>query len=225
MLSSGEASVGIPGRPPCSLVDEIMLAEHAHRMTNDMSTAIAALQLCHRRADEASTRTVLATAIERLHRIAQVQRILSKPKESEVDLDVVIEALSKAVLCAYSGAIAVEVAFRLDKVRTGSDFAWRLSTALAEVVSNAIKHAFADHGGVIYVMLTARGPGVRCTVADDGRGAGEWRSKGSGLGCGIVDAIVAGLGGTAARETSSSGSRVTMDFPSVSFAQAASLVA
>lgn len=195
------------------LVNGIMLTEHAHRVANDMSVAVAALRLCHRQVSEEATRTVLAQTIDRLLELADVQRSLLKPAASHIDLDQMLAHLAKSIMKAHASPLRVRLALRLDKVRMSSNMAWRLSTVLAELLTNAIKHGFVDRGGTVRVSLTSRPSGLRLTVADDGRGAGDWRSTSSGHGSGIVRAIVAELGGDLTRTTSAAGTTVKVDLP------------
>ena len=200
--------------PPRSETSEgLMLAEHAHRIANDMTTLIAELETCRVRSRDAAASTVLAIAIERLHDICGVQRRLMQPQEGNVDLDVVLGELAEAVVRARSGPHRVDLELQLLPIRADSSFAWRLATILTELITNSLKHGLAGREGQISLSLRDHDDLVCCTVADDGIGAGDWRSKGSGHGHRIVQAMVDELGGTVERFTSTLGTETRLAFP------------
>lgn len=93
----------------------------------------------------------------------------------------------------------------------GPDRTTPLALIVAELVTNAVKHAFRDgQKGNIRVGLWRDGNGVRLMVSDDGVGLAGQTSRKSGSA--IVEALVAQLGGKLERNTGQ-GASFTLTFP------------
>ena len=82
-----------------------------------------------------------------------------------------------------------------------------------KLVTNSLKYAFADSGGLIRVGFGGdpdRGE-ANITVEDDGRGIGKPRE--GGLGLTLVSAFAKQLGGKVIREDVEKGTRTVVCFP------------
>lgn len=92
----------------------------------------------------------------------------------------------------------------------GPDRTTPLALIAAELVTNAVKHAFRDHQpGHIDVVLRRIGAEAELRISDDGVGLPVQSSRRSGSA--IVDALVAQIGGTLTRN-GSNGTAVTLRF-------------
>src|SRR4051812_41442913 len=54
-------------------------------------------------------------------------------------------------------------------VALSADRGWRVALIVAELVNNAIRHAFCDGGGEVLVEVESDGPTIACRVCDDGQ--------------------------------------------------------
>jgi two-component sensor histidine kinase len=79
-----------------------------------------------------------------------------------------------------------------------------------ELISNACRHAFGDHGGRISVAVTTTRDQIICRVSDDGRPASTFER---GLGTSLVDALAAALDGFVERQFTDAGTSVAVSFP------------
>jgi two-component sensor histidine kinase len=85
-----------------------------------------------------------------------------------------------------------------------------LALILNELLTNAVKHAFAPgRPGHVRVSLAEEGGLCRLRVADDGEGMAEGVP---GAGRGLVEAFVAELDGELAYETGPQGTTATVTF-------------
>jgi two-component sensor histidine kinase len=73
-----------------------------------------------------------------------------------------------------------------------SERCWRLGLIVSELITNAVRHAFRSHGGLIRVELLPSTSFVECRVTDSGTGE-ENIYPGDGLK--IVEALAKSLGG------------------------------
>ena len=82
-----------------------------------------------------------------------------------------------------------------------------------ELVTNSLKYAFDEDGGIIRVSFTTRTElGVAClAVEDNGRGMGPPRK--GGLGLQLIDAFASQLDGQVEREPVEKGTRTCVRFP------------
>lgn len=205
---------GTNGSPPRKETPEsIMLVEHSHRIANDLTVVIAALELCKGRLQDASSRDVVAAALDRLHVVCIVQRRLMRPEKGDVDLGLFLQDLAEAVVRARSEPSQVRLSLHLKPLNADSHFAWRLGAIVAELLTNALKHGIAARRGRISVLLEEHGDRLCCMVVDEGTGAGDWRGGGGGRGTAIVAALVDDLCGTVERWTSTAGTGVRLTFP------------
>ena len=87
---------------------------------------------------------------------------------------------------------------------------WYAGLIIAELITNAAKHAFGTGGGTIRVEIAHEGDRVQCSVTDDGRhGGSDHRGQGSE----IVSALAARLGATMSRAFGPLGTAVVLTLP------------
>lgn len=96
------------------------------------------------------------------------------------------------------------------------DVAVNLGLILSELLTNALRHAFAGRGGQVRVTVREDAAGgIRVEVADDGCGLGEGAAwpAGAGLGGRIVTALLRALDARLDVASGPSGARFTIDVP------------
>jgi two-component sensor histidine kinase len=83
--------------------------------------------------------------------------------------------------------VMVECAFRMS-----SDRCWLMGMIVAELITNAVRHAFDRRGGVIRIECRASGEFIECRVSDNGSASTADVRPGSGLK--IINALAQDLG-------------------------------
>jgi two-component system, sensor histidine kinase PdtaS len=133
-------------------LDRLLLSKDAairevhHRVKNNLQTISALLRLQARRLPRGEGRVALFEAERRVRSIAIVHEILSREPSDQVPFDEIVTSLIRMAedSVVEGRAIAFEVIGELGEVP--ADVATPLAVVLAELLQNAVEHAFADVG-------------------------------------------------------------------------------
>ncbi|MGD0882767.1 MAG: histidine kinase N-terminal domain-containing protein [Acidimicrobiales bacterium] len=130
-------------------LDRLLLSKDAairevhHRVKNNLQTISALLRLQARRLPPGGGRVALFEAERRVRSIAIVHEILSREPSDQVPFDEIVTSLIRmAKDSVVSRHLTFEVTGGLGEVP--ADVATPLAVVLAELVQNAIEHAFLD---------------------------------------------------------------------------------
>jgi len=219
-------------------LDRLLLSKDAairevhHRVKNNLQTISALLRLQARRLD-GKGRLALFEAERRVRSIAVVHEILSRDPSDQVPFDEIVTSLVQMAKDSVlqSRQIVFHVTGRLGEV--SADVATPLAVVLAELLQNAVEHAFTDGAGDpgTHHISVAMRSSARCLtieVRDDGVGLpdGFDINDTESLGLSIVrDLVRTQLEGTISMERapfplgggehSASGTAVTIELPPV----------
>lgn len=153
-------------------VKEATIREVHHRVKNNLQTIASLLRIQARRSDSEEVRHALAEAVERVSSMAVVHDLLAGSDEERIDFT---EAARTVVDLVGRGLLGEDtpVVVTVDG-STGlvdAHMATSLALALAELVHNAIEHAFIDApDGRVEVTMRRFPEELVIAVRDDGRG-------------------------------------------------------
>jgi two-component sensor histidine kinase len=131
-------------------LDRLLLSKDAairevhHRVKNNLQTISALLRLQARRLPAGGGRVALFEAERRVRSIAIVHEILSREPSDQVPFDEIVTSLIRMAKDSVvsSQALTFEVTGELGEVP--ADVATPLAVVLAELLQNAVEHAFVD---------------------------------------------------------------------------------
>ncbi|MFD8499498.1 sensor histidine kinase [Amycolatopsis sp. NPDC059657] len=175
------------------LSKDATIREIHHRVKNNLQTVAALLRLQSRRTSSEEARLALAESVRRVTSIAMVHEALSISVDERVDLDQLLDNVLPMV-----GEVATAES-RVSLSRTGSfgvvvaEIATPLVMVLAELVQNAIGHAFPDgRPGKVDLVVERSARWLDVVIRDNGRGlpSGFSLERSDGLGLQIVRTLV-----------------------------------
>jgi two-component sensor histidine kinase len=153
------------------------IQEVHHRVKNNLQTISSLLRLQARRSGDPDSATALLEAERRVRAIAVVHEVLSREPGEEVEFAAIVRALVAMVEDTVIAPPAVEITVTGELGVMGTDVATPFAVVIAELLTNAIEHAFvgftgADSAQVGSVLLTlARtDDALRAEVRDNGCG-------------------------------------------------------
>jgi PAS domain S-box-containing protein len=194
----------------------LLLHEVDHRVKNNLTMIGALLRLQARTIEDPVIGTKLETMLHRVDALATVHRRLYQSENiMKFDVAAFAENLLADVIGA-SGRSDIALEARIEPVEVSSSRAAALGLILNEVVTNAVRHGYAD-GRAGRVTLSARCDGDRAVieVADDGPGPGTIVTRGprDGLGRLLIERLSRQVDATTEWTDTAPGTRVTITFP------------
>ena len=176
------------GATPLMLVGEI-----SHRVLNEYTHAIATLAIARAETTDLGARKALAAAERRLRAHAAVHRALRPlPAGQSYDLGTYLAEVCDALSCASLRDHGVRLLLIQGDVSLAPNRCWCVALIVAELINNAVRHAFRG-GGLVLVEVSLDGQTLCCRVCDDGRPSSSDPSP--GLGRSIVESLARALGG------------------------------
>jgi two-component sensor histidine kinase len=194
------------------------IREIHHRVKNNIQLIASLVSLEASEARESETVSTLRDIGQRIQAIAFVHEELDIDREiSSIDAGRLIDRIAMAIQQSDVGARGADVSIDCGGIGLDLESAVPVGLIVAEVIANAIVHAFpSGNAGEIRVAMAKRGEGrIVLSVLDDGVGIGAEAPR--GLGMDIIDALSRQLRAeTRYGPGSGGGTLFVMDFPAPS---------
>jgi two-component sensor histidine kinase len=131
-------------------LDRLLLSKDAamrevhHRVKNNLQTISSLLRLQARRVTAKGGREALLEAERRVRSIALVHEILSRDPVDQVPFNEIVSSLVQMAEDSVVGPVRVEIEVEGDLGDLPADMATPLAVTLAELLQNAVEHAFEE---------------------------------------------------------------------------------
>jgi PAS domain S-box-containing protein len=191
-----------------------LLHEVDHRVKNNLQMISSLIVMQSRTIPDQQIRASLRTMLERVEAMSTVHRRLYQSDDvTRFDLADFARDLVTDLVAASGKPITLE--FALDPVDVPAERAAPVALIVNELVTNAIKHAFADgHAGTIRIAVTREGNTCRIEVSDDGPGIdGASPGNGTSFGMKLIRALAKQLGADLSWTEANPGTRAVMKIP------------
>lgn len=164
------------------LEKDIQLRELQHRVKNNLQMITALIRLEARNLPDRATGERFDKLAGRVEALAILYRALSAEGSADtIDLGVYVSQIASAVMAAHA-VEGIHLALQVDTWPVAVDVALPTGLVVNEVLTNALKHAFANReGGNITVRSLVDDTGCKVLIADDGNGLPDhvvWPSAG-----------------------------------------------
>lgn len=177
---------------------QLLFSELQHRVSNNLLMVGAVLSLQQRSIADRAARQALGDAAAKLQTIGRIQRQLYSHDGDPQALDRVLPDLTRDLI-STAGKPGITLSIDMPPgIRLQSDAIIPVALIVAEAVSNAIEHGFADReSGKIALRVRDDGGWITLAIADDGAGPPDGFAVGSvtSLGLRIARTLAEQLGG------------------------------
>ena len=193
---------------------DLLFREVHHRVRNNLQV-VASLLAVQSRSAPRDVRVYLDESLRRVHAMGLLHEKFYKGRQVEtIDLTTYVGELLNSILDSFGLADQVTTRVEGTPIRIGLDIGTPLAMLLAEVISNACKHAFPDgRTGEITIIVAERDGEVHLRVSDNGVGLGtKPAAASSGMGHRLIAKFVEQLNGTA-RHLEGEGTFFELSFP------------
>ena len=187
-------------RAPDECPADVQLGREAdHRIKNSLQLVAGMLSREARNSQDPQLSRHLSEAVMRIQAVARLHDHLSTSKDREIEVLAFLRSVCEDLAVASGSADrGIEIQVTGAPLVIDASQALMLGLIVTELVTNAIKHAYAQHGGVVRVRV---GPsplsgGYGLAVEDDGPGLlAPLDVPGGGSGLSFVHQLARGLGG------------------------------
>ena len=194
---------------------DLLLREIHHRVKNNLQITSSLIQLQSRNFEDPHVRAAFDQTQQRLRSISLVHDVLyHENTAARVDMAVYLNELAQEVATA-SGAAArgVVLDVQAESVILSPGQVTPLGLVVAEVLTNAFKHAFPEgRAGTIRLRAAQTGADIEVVIRDDGAGFDPDETRKGSLGMMLISVLTRQLGGAHAFSTVG-GAVFTLVFP------------
>jgi two-component sensor histidine kinase len=193
---------------------EVLLREVNHRVGNSLQIIASLLHLQANSSTQPDVKVALTNAMGRVAAVAQVHRRLYTSHDlKSVLLNQYLEALLEDLRRSAEGNRMSRLTLKAEQVEIDPDRAVAIGIIVNELVMNAVKYAYPDGAGPIYVDLKAQGDDLVLSIADDGVGLNvKTDPRSTGMGQRIVGAMATKLEANVERDPAHVGTRIVLRF-------------
>ncbi len=192
----------------------LLLHEVDHRVKNNLTMIGSLLRLQARSLADPTLAKTLDSMLERVDALATVHRRLYQSDDiTTFDVGALAETLVTDVV-ASTGRSNITVSADVEPIEVPSSHASAVGLIINELLTNAVKHAYADgRGGALSISAKARDGQALIVVEDDGPGIPDEPVRRRGLGLTLIGRLSRQVNAKTDWVRGEAGTRATIAFP------------
>lgn len=195
----------------------VTIQEIHHRVKNNLQTVVSLLRLQARRAESPEAKKVLNESVNRVLSIAATHELLSKQKEDDVQLKMVLDVVIFNLTRFFSDSMDVDIQSNIDpSIILESNKAVTVALITNELIQNCYDHAFIGKEvdiAKIKIEITHENDLIQIIINDNGCGFNFEESSQHNLGLQIVTSFVESkLNGIIVVDSGQGGTRTRIAF-------------
>ena len=194
----------------------LLLREVNHRVSNSLQLIASLLHIQGEMSGNDDVKAALKEANSRVLAVARVHRSLYTSFDVRwISLSAYLSNLIRDLKDVTAGRDGEEsaIAFTSDPLQAGPDTVVAVGIVAAELILNALRHAYPGARGPVRVSLCAEGPNAKLIVEDDGVGGMTDSARPHGVGQRIMAGMADKLSGVLHYEPRQHGTRAILTFP------------
>jgi two-component sensor histidine kinase len=173
--------------------ERVLLREITHRVNNEFASAIQVVSFTAAKSPDRNVKAALAGVMEQLHNYARVHHALQMPVNNDcIDASAYLRGLCGSISRSKLENRNIELVLVEHPFQMTSERCWMLGMIVAELITNAVRHAFDRKGGAIEIECRPSGGLVECRVSDNGSVSTADVRPGNGLR--IIESLAHALG-------------------------------
>lgn len=197
--------------------DLVTIQEIHHRVKNNLQTVVSLLRLQARRAESPEAKKVLNESVNRVLSIAATHELLSKQKEDDVQLKMVLDEVIHHLVRVYEDQAPVQINSSIDaSILLNSNTAVTIALITNELIQNCYDHAFEEMGDrdpEIMISMTKEEDFIQLIIRDNGSGFDFNEKEKHNLGLQIVTSFVESkLNGFIVVDSKNEGTKIRIAF-------------
>src|SRR3981189_3659319 len=147
---------------------EVLLREITHRVNNELAWAIQVVSFAAAKSPDGNVKAALAGVMEQLHNFARVHHALQMPAGNDrIDASAYLRDLCGSISRSKLENRNIKLVLVERQFQMSSKRCWLLGMIVAELITNAVRHAFDQEGGTIRIEGRASEGFVECRGSDN----------------------------------------------------------
>ena len=192
--------------------ERLLLREITHRVNNEFASAIQVVSVAAARSGDRNVKAALTGVMEQLLNYARVHHALQMPANNDcIDASAYLRELCGSISRSKLQSRNIELVLVERPFQISSERCWLMGMIVSELITNAVRHAFDQHGGTIRVECRTFAGYVECRVSDNGSASTADVRPGTGLK--IIEALAQALGADFQFDLGEDGSAAALMFP------------
>ena len=168
---------------------ELLYRELHHRVKNNLQLILSILRLQHRYSKNEVEHSILKQYESRIGAIARVHELLyHRSDEENVDMLAYVQEYIDGMHLTLD-ELKIQLYCEVDAHLPLRESVY-VGLIINELVSNAVKHAYGEEGGAIYITLSHENEAYCLEVRDDGRGYSNHLAEVRNLGSRLIETLV-----------------------------------